>query len=78
VHPLKSVIELQDLRNSIAHGRAERFEDTVDHDDIDESMPSLPNSEIRSMVLPKGRLDEVLGAPYGRSWIDASRRGGSR
>jgi hypothetical protein len=60
--PLKTIIELQELRDSIAHGKAERFSGTVDHDaDIDELMPSLPNSKIRSMVLPKSRLDEVLG-----------------
>ena len=59
--PLKTVIEFQELRDSIAHGKAERFSGTLDHDaDIDELMPSLPNSKIRSMVLPKGRLDEVL------------------
>lgn len=59
--PLKTIIELQELRDSIAHGKAERFSDTFDHDaEIDELMPSLPNSKIRSMVLPKSRLDEVL------------------
>lgn len=60
--PLKTIIELQELRDSIAHGKAERFSGTFDHDaDIDELMPSLlPNSRIRSMVLPKSRLDEVL------------------
>jgi hypothetical protein len=61
VRPLKTVIELQELRDSIAHGKAERFSGTADHDDIDDSMPSLPNSRIRSMVLPKSRLDEVIG-----------------
>lgn len=60
--PLKTVIELQELRDSIAHGKAERFSGTSDHDvDVDELMPSLPNSKIRSMVLPKSRLDEVVG-----------------
>jgi hypothetical protein len=59
--PLKTVIELQELRDSIAHGKAERFSGTFDHDaDVDELMPTLPNSKIRSMVLPKNRLDEVL------------------
>lgn len=59
--PLKTVIELQELRDSIAHGKAERFSGAFDHEaDVDELMPALPNSKIRSMVLPKSRLDDVL------------------
>jgi hypothetical protein len=67
VRPLKTVIELQELRDSIAHGKAERFSGTADHDDIDDSMPSLPNSRIRSMVLPKS-LTKLSGM-YGCCWI---------
>ncbi len=59
--PLKTVLDLHELRDSIAHGKAERFSGTFDHDaDIDELMPTSPNSKIRSMVLPKTKLDEVL------------------
>lgn len=59
--PLKTVLELQELRDSIAHGKAERFSGTFNHDtDVHKLMPTLPNSRIRSMVLPKERLGEVL------------------
>jgi hypothetical protein len=59
--PLKTVFELQDLRDWIAHGKAERFSGTVEHDsNVDSLGPSIPNSKIRSMVFPKSRLDDVL------------------
>lgn len=59
--PLKTVLELQDMRDSIAHGRAERFSDTAIHDGpMDDSFPWMPNPRIRAMVCPKGRVDVVL------------------
>jgi hypothetical protein len=63
VRPLRTVFELQRLRDSIAHGKAERFSNTLDHEGdarLDDQMPALPNSTIRSMVLPKTRLDDVI------------------
>lgn len=61
IRPLKTILELQVLRDSIAHGKAERFADTFEHDDdLDELMHMFPDAKIRSMVLPKSRLDEVL------------------
>jgi len=56
--PLKTVFELQELRDAIAHGKAERFSYAVEHDD--DVGPAMPNAKIRAMVLPKGRLDDVL------------------
>lgn len=59
--PLKTVLDLKALRDAIAHGRAERFSGRLDHEgDVDEMIPTIPNSKIRSMVIPKARLDEVI------------------
>jgi hypothetical protein len=65
VRPLKTIFELQELRDAIAHGKAERFSGTVEHDvdddaDIDRLVPTLQNPKVRAMVLPKGRLEDVL------------------
>ena len=61
VRPLKTVMELRDLRDSIGHGKAEPFSGSYFHDAEYDRVPWTPDSTIRSMVLPKSRLNEILG-----------------
>ena len=58
--PLKTLLALKELRDAIAHGKAERFSDAIQPAPPDDGMPWLPTSRIRSMVTPKGTLDDML------------------
>ena len=55
--PLKTILELQDLRDAIAHGKHERYSGVVE-DDCHSSL--LPNPKIGAMVFPRDRLDVVM------------------
>ena len=58
--PLKTVLALKELRDAIAHGKAERFSQSVQPAPPDDGLPWLPTSRIRSMVTPQGRLGDML------------------
>ena len=55
--PLKTVLELKDLRDFIAHGRSEVLDGTLLHDEPD--MP-YPTSKLRSLFTPKRKMPSVL------------------
>ena len=60
IRPLKTVLELKALRDALAHGKAERFSGTVEHEGDPYQAAPMPNLTIRAMVMPKERLDVVL------------------
>jgi hypothetical protein len=59
--PIRTVLELKELRDALARGRAERSAGTVDHNGDPYKAAPLPNLSIRALVLPKERFDVVLG-----------------
>lgn len=56
--PLKTTLELRDLRDLIAHGKSERLQGELLHDSIDENL--MPISTIRGMATPKDKLPTML------------------
>jgi hypothetical protein len=59
--PLATVLRLNDLRDAIAHGKAQRFSHDTDPPPVDDGMPWLPTSTIREVVL----VLRQFGAPGG-------------
>jgi hypothetical protein len=55
---LKTVIELKELRDLIAHGKPEKFSREIVHS-VEIEPPALA-SRIHQMVSPKGKLDETM------------------
>jgi len=53
------------VRDRIAHGKSERFTGEVTHT---EEPPPVPMSEIRSLVVPEGKLRRLL--PDVESFLD--------
>jgi hypothetical protein len=56
--PLKTVLELKDLRDLIAHGKPEKLVGEVVHSETTDAFPPL--STIRQMVTLKEKLENVL------------------
>ncbi len=56
--PLRTVLELKQLRDLIAHGKSEKLTGAVTHDD--DSLSSVPPSTLVSMVTPKEKLKIAL------------------
>lgn len=56
--PLKTILELKDLRDLIAHGRPEKLEGEILHADDTES--PFPASTLVSLVTPKEKLTMIL------------------
>jgi hypothetical protein len=58
--PLKTVLELQELRNYVAHGKAERFQGTLDHHGDPDVMVPMPSSRILSAIASKDTLEKIF------------------
>lgn len=56
--PLKTVLELKDLRDAISHSKPEKLSGKITHDES-ESHP-FPASSLRSMFTPKEKLSEAI------------------
>ncbi len=56
--PLKTILELKDLRDLIAHGKPEKLEDEIVHAQGTES--PFPVSTLCSLVTPKEKLTIIL------------------
>ncbi len=56
--PLKTILELKDLRDLIAHGKPEKFAGEIVHPPDTEA--PTPVSMLRQMVSPKEKLETVL------------------
>ncbi|MGA8313238.1 MAG: hypothetical protein WB755_24655 [Terriglobales bacterium] len=56
--PLKTILELRDVRDLIAHGKAEKLTGEVAHPAGTEA--PAPVSTVRQMVIPEGKLGAAL------------------
>jgi hypothetical protein len=56
--PLKTILELKELRNLIAHGKPEKLTGEVIHPHDTDALP--PISTLRQMVIPKEKLKTML------------------
>jgi hypothetical protein len=56
--PLKTILELKELRDLIAHGKSERLADEVVH--APGTLVRFPSSTLESMITPREKLEFVL------------------
>jgi len=56
--PLKTILELKQLRDLIAHGKSERVAGEVVH--ASDTLSPFPSSTLMSMITPRDRLARVL------------------